>query len=377
VAASDDDDAFWMDRALAEARRGLGFVEPNPPVGAVIVSGGAIVAAGFHAAYGSPHAEVMALAQAGARARDATLYVTLEPCCHWGKTPPCADALIGAGIARVVAALRDPFPKVDGAGFDRLRAAGIAVECGRGTEDAQRLMGPYLKRQATGRPYVIAKWAMTLDGKIAARTGVSRWISGEASRMLVHELRGKVDAIIVGINTALADDPELTARPPGPRTAVRVVLDSQAKLPLGSRLAKTARAVPVLVAVSGRAPIERRDALAASGCEVVEFAGQAVPIGDLLDELGGRGMTNVLVEGGGRVLGAFWDEGEVDAAEVYLAPLIGGGGHEFTPVRGEGVDRMTQALRMQDVEVIERNGDILLRGTFPRPWRLMGLNSSA
>jgi diaminohydroxyphosphoribosylaminopyrimidine deaminase/5-amino-6-(5-phosphoribosylamino)uracil reductase len=195
--------------------------------------------------------------------------------------------------------------------------------------------------------------------------------------MLVHELRGKVDAIIVGINTALADDPELTARPPGPRTAVRVVLDSQAKLPLGSRLAKTARAVPVLVAVSGRAPIERRDALAASGCEVVEFAGQAVPIGDLLDELGGRGMTNVLVEGGGRVLGAFWDEGEVDAAEVYLAPLIGGGGHEFTPVRGEGVDRMTQALRMQDVEVIERNGDILLRGTFPRPWRLMGLNSSA
>jgi diaminohydroxyphosphoribosylaminopyrimidine deaminase/5-amino-6-(5-phosphoribosylamino)uracil reductase len=377
VAASDDDDAFWMDRALAEARRGLGFVEPNPPVGAVIVSGGAIVAAGFHAAYGSPHAEVMALAQAGARARDATLYVTLEPCCHWGKTPPCADALIGAGIARVVAALRDPFPKVDGAGFDRLRAAGIAVECGRGTEDAQRLMGPYLKRQATGRPYVIAKWAMTLDGKIAARTGVSRWISGEASRMLVHELRGKVDAIIVGINTALADDPELTARPPGPRTAVRVVLDSQAKLPLGSRLAKTARAVPVLVAVSGRAPIERRDALAASGCEVVEFAGQAVPIGDLLDELGGRGMTNVLVEGGGRVLGAFWDEGEVDAAEVYLAPLIGGGGHEFTPVRGEGVDRITQALRMQDVEVIERNGDILLRGTFPRPWRLMGLNSSA
>lgn len=377
MAASDDDDAFWMDRALAEARRGLGFVEPNPPVGAVIVSGGAIVAAGFHAAYGSPHAEVMALAQAGARARDATLYVTLEPCCHWGKTPPCADALIGAGIARVVAALRDPFPKVDGAGFDRLRAAGIAVECGRGTEDAQRLMGPYLKRQATGRPYVIAKWAMTLDGKIAARTGVSRWISGEASRMLVHELRGKVDAIIVGINTALADDPELTARPPGPRTAVRVVLDSQAKLPLGSRLAKTARAVPVLVAVSGRAPIERRDALAASGCEVVEFAGQAVPIGDLLDELGGRGMTNVLVEGGGRVLGAFWDEGEVDAAEVYLAPLIGGGGHEFTPVRGEGVDRMTQALRMQDVEVIERNGDILLRGTFPRPWRLMGLNSSA
>lgn len=365
----DDLNDVWMRRALAEAERGRGAVEPNPMVGAVVVRDHRIAGVGHHARFGGPHAEVVALARAGETARGATLYVTLEPCCHIGKTPPCVEAIVQAGIARVVAAMPDPFPKVAGGGFAKLREAGLIVEIGLEGDAARRLNAPYLKRLITGFPYVTAKWAMTLDGKTATTTGDSRWISGPRSRALVHELRGWVDAVAVGIGTALADDPQLTARPPGPRQAVRLVLDSSARLPMTSQLARTAREVPVWVAVNDRAPADRRTALAALGCEVLSFPGlDSIPVLPLLAELGRRGQTNLLLEGGGGVLGAFFNAGQVDAVEVFIAPSLEGGMHSFTPVRGQGVVLMSAAAHLERHEVRLIGGDVHLRGTFPTPW---------
>lgn len=340
-------------------------------VGAVVVRDGAVVGFGHHARFGGPHAEVGAMARAGEHARGATLYVTLEPCCHHGKTPPCTDLIISAGIARVVVAMRDPFPKVAGGGLEQLRQAGVSVEVGLERDAARELNAPYLKRLATGRPYVLAKWAMTLDGKTAAASGDSRWISGPRSRACVHEVRGRMDAIVVGIGTVLADDPQLTARPPGPRQAVRVVLDSAARLPASSRLARTAREIPVLVAVAAGAPASRIEALQAAGCEVVAYpdAG-AVAVVPLLDELGRRGMTNLLIEGGGRVLGSFLDAGQVDAVDIYIAPLVEGGTPRFTPAQGEGGLRMADALRLEHQELSVIDGDVRIQGTFPPSWRL-------
>jgi diaminohydroxyphosphoribosylaminopyrimidine deaminase/5-amino-6-(5-phosphoribosylamino)uracil reductase len=359
-----------MRLALAEAARGRGWVEPNPLVGAVVVRDGRQVGIGHHERFGGPHAELAALREAGPAAAGATLYVTLEPCCHFGKTPPCTDVILAAGIARVVAALEDPFPEVSGRGLARLEAAGLAVEAGCEAEPARRLNAPYLKRLTVALPFVTAKWAMTLDGKSAAAAGDSRWISSEQSRSLVHELRGRTDAIIVGIGTALADDPLLTARPLGPRTAVRVVLDSAARLPVSSRLAATAREHPVVVAVTERAAPARRDALEGLGCEVVAFPEHGrVPIIPLLGELCRRGMTNVLVEGGGRVLGSFLDEGQVDAVDVFIAPALEGGDHARTPARGQGRALVRDAIRLRELEISRVADDLRVRGALPQPWR--------
>ncbi len=303
-------------------------------VGAVLVRDGRPIAIGHHERFGGPHAEVVALGRAGESARGATLYVTLEPCCHHGKTPPCTEAILRAGVARVVVAVGDPFPQVDGGGLAALEAAGVRVEVGCLDGAARELNAPYWKRLATGRPYVTAKWAMTLDGKTAVACGDSRWISSDDSRRLVHDLRGRMDAIVVGIATVEADDPRLTVRPPGPRRPTRIVLDSSARLATDCTLVRTAAEVPVLVAVTDRASSDRRDRLASAGCEVVAFPGDGpVPVGMLLQELGRRGMTNILVEGGGRVLGSFLDAGEVDAVEVFVAPILEGGDHPRTPVR--------------------------------------------
>jgi diaminohydroxyphosphoribosylaminopyrimidine deaminase / 5-amino-6-(5-phosphoribosylamino)uracil reductase len=278
--------------------------------------------------------------------------------------------VIASGIARVVSAMRDPFPKVDGGGARRLREAGIEVAMGVERDAAVALNAPYLKRLATGLPYVTAKWAMTLDGRTAVASGDSRWISGPRSRALVHEVRGRMDAIAAGIGTVLADDPELTARPPGPRTPARVILDGEGRLPLDGRLARSAREVPVWVAVTDRAPSDRRLALEGLGCEVLAFPGDGpVPIVPLLAELGRRGQTNLLVEGGGRVLGAFLDAGQVDAVDVFIAPKIEGGSHDHGPARGIGVPTMAEALRVDHRDVSLVDGDLRLRGTLPRPWR--------
>ena len=364
------EDVQWMRRALLEAARGLGSVEPNPMVGAVVVSDNQLVGAGYHKRFGGPHAEVNALNEAGERARGATLYVTLEPCCHFGKTPPCTDAILAAGIARVVVAMRDPFAKVDGRGLSALEAMGLQVVTGCEAVAARVLNAPYLKRVITGTPYVTAKWAMTLDGKTAAGSGDSRWISSDQSRTLVHELRGRMDAIVVGIATVESDDPLLTTRPPGPRVPARVVLDSAARLPQSSRLAQTARDILVVVATTELATPVNRDQLSQLGCDVISFSGCGrVPIAPLLDELGRRGMTNVLVEGGGHVLGSFLDEGQVDAVDVFIAPILEGGDHARTSVRGRGLERMRDAARLGHVEFSQVGGDIRVRGCLPQAWR--------
>jgi len=259
-------DHIMMARALELARQGQGRAEPNPMVGAVVVREGKIVGEGYHQVYGGPHAEVFALQQAGELAHGATLYVTLEPCCHHGKTPPCTDAIIKAGIREVVAAGSDPFPQVAGGGFSTLANVGIQVRIGVLRHEAEQLNAPYYKLVRTGMPYVIAKWAMTLDGKIATATGESKWISGEESRRLVHELRGRVDGILVGIGTVLVDDPLLTARPAGPRVATRIVLDTHLKTPMTSQLVKTANQVPIVIAHASQDE-NRITELSGAGCE--------------------------------------------------------------------------------------------------------------
>lgn len=358
-------DETWMRRAIDLAERGRGHVEPNPLVGAVIVRDGQNVGEGWHARFGEAHAEVNALAAAGDAARGATLYVTLEPCCHHGKTPPCADAILHAGIARVVAATLDPFPLVAGQGATRLRDAGVVVEVGTCAELARRQNAPYLTLLSSGRPYVHAKWAMTLDGKIATRTGDSRWISNDESRRLVHALRGRVDGILVGIGTALADDPQLTARPTGPRTASRVVLDSCLNLPLASQLVRTAREVPTLVASTAAASAHAVDALRAHGCEVLTLPADSrgrTSIAALLAELGRRRWTNLLVEGGAAVLGAFLDAGMIDEVHVFVAPILAGGEHARTPIGGEGVKQIAAACRLAGSEVLAVGDNVYVRG---------------
>jgi diaminohydroxyphosphoribosylaminopyrimidine deaminase/5-amino-6-(5-phosphoribosylamino)uracil reductase len=361
---SSDLDHWHMTRALELAARGEGSVEPNPMVGCVVARGAEVIGEGFHRRFGGPHAEVEALAVAGPRARGATLYVTLEPCCHTGKTPPCTEAVLAAGVARVVIAQLDPFPAVAGSGIARLKEAGVAVDVGPGQEQARRLNAPYLKLVTTGRPWVIAKWAMTLDGKLATQAGDSRWISSEASRRIVHQVRGRVDAIVVGRGTADADDPLLTARPSGPRVATRIVLDRRASLSPGSQLARTARETPVLVVVGAEAAEPACQQLREAGCEVLAVAGgtREEQWRELLAELGARRMTNVLVEGGGTVLGALFDARLVDEVHVFIAPKIVGGGNAATPVGGKGPELMSQALMLRDVEWRKVDEDLYLRG---------------
>ena len=363
-------DMRWMRLALEEASKGRGAVEPNPMVGAAVVRDDRLVGLGRHEVFGGPHAEVFALAAAGDEARGATLYVTLEPCCHHGKTPPCVDAVLRAGVARVVAAHRDPFPRVAGGGFARLREAGVEVVAGVLAAEAIAMNAPYLKRVVTGRPYVIAKWAMTLDGKTAVAGGDSRWISSPESRALVHAVRGRMDAILVGIGTALADDPLLTARPQGPRNPLRIVLDPTGRLPTEAKLVQTAGEHGTLVVVGRDAKPEAVGRLRDAGCDVWISPEPGRPsIPSLLDELGRRGTTNLLVEGGGLVLGAFFDSGEVDEVDVYVAPLIEGGDHPRSAVRGEGRRLMQQAARLRDVRRTLVAEDVRIQGDIWAPWR--------
>ncbi|MCD6404860.1 MAG: bifunctional diaminohydroxyphosphoribosylaminopyrimidine deaminase/5-amino-6-(5-phosphoribosylamino)uracil reductase RibD, partial [Planctomycetes bacterium] len=314
-----------MGRALALARRGRGAVEPNPMVGAVIVRNGKIIAEGYHHRFGAPHAEVGAIKAAGRRARGAEMFVSLEPCCHYGKTPPCTDAIIAARIARVVVAMKDPFEKVHGKGIARLRSAGVKVETGLFEERARILNAPFIKLRTKALPWVIAKYAMTLDGNIAAASGDSHWISCDESRRKVHRLRGLVDAIVVGAGTALADDPLLTARPPGRRTPARVILDSRARLSVESKLVGTVNEAGLIVAATKAAPARRVKALRAAGAEVIILPGGArIDVVALGRELAAREMTNILVEGGAEVLGSFFAARLVDECVVFVAPTLAG-----------------------------------------------------
>jgi diaminohydroxyphosphoribosylaminopyrimidine deaminase/5-amino-6-(5-phosphoribosylamino)uracil reductase len=357
-------DIWHVRRALELAARGQGCVEPNPMVGCVVVRGAEIIGEGWHRRFGEPHAEIEALRIAGRRAAGATLYVTLEPCCHHGKTPPCTRAILEAGISRVVIATGDPLPQVDGGGVAELRKAGVQLEQGVLELEARSLNAPYLKLTQSGRPWILAKWAMTLDGKIATRTGSSQWISGAESRAIVHALRGRVDAIVVGRETALRDDPLLTARPPGPRTALRVVCDSRASLRPQSRLVQTAGETPVLVAVGQEAAEPQRRRLSDAGCEVFVCQGatHAARLEALLAELGRRRMTNVLVEGGGRLLGSLLDAGAIDEVHVFIAPKLVGGSSAPGPVAGEGIEQLSEAPSLEDCAVEQVGSDVYLHG---------------
>lgn len=353
-----------MTHALQLAERGRGYVEPNPMVGCLIVREQRIVGRGWHQQFGGPHAEIHALAEAGEAARGATAYVTLEPCSHQGKTGPCTTALIDAGVSRVVIGSRDPNPLVADRGIAALEAASIKVRENVLAERAERLIAPFRKLVVEGRPWVIAKWAMTLDGKLATSTGSSQWISGYSSRAQVHRIRATVDAILVGRGTVEKDDPLLTARPAGPRQAVRVVVDTNARLAIESQLVKTAVDVPVLVGVAESAPANRCQLLREHGVEVLPLGGrtESERLENLLDELGSRQMTNLLVEGGSQLLGCLFDLKQIDEVHAFVASKLVGGKESFSPIGGMGIDRMPAAVALRNVTVEQLGEDLHLHG---------------
>lgn len=362
------DDDFFMGRALELARRGEDAAEPNPLVGAVVVQHGAVVGEGWHEVFGGPHAEVNALRAAGERARGATLYVTLEPCAHQGKTPPCAPVVAGSGVARVVAAMGDPFPAVDGRGFAQLRAAGIEVTVGVREAEARRLNAPFVQYVTHGRPWVVAKWAMTLDGKIAAAGGDSKWITGDAARRLARRWRQGCGAVLVGVGTVLADDPELRGEDAARAQPWRVVLDTHARTPPACRLARTARETVTAIVHGPEAPPERLRALAEAGCRLLAVgmsAGRA-DLEDALRRLGAAGIPRVFVEGGGQVLGSLFASGRVDEVRAFVAPVIAGGATAPTPVAGVGVGRIADAWRLEEPRMERVGEDVLLRGRIRR-----------
>ncbi len=364
---SADEDRRYMLRAVELALRGEGRVEPNPMVGCVLVRGGQVVGEGWHRDFGGPHAEVEALRAASEAARGATAYVTLEPCCHHGKTPPCTRAIVAAGVSRVVVAQADPNPAVNGGGLRELAAAGIVVETGVGADEAAHVLAPFRKLITHRRPWIIAKWAMTLDGKLATSAGESRWISGEESRAVVHAIRGRMDAIVVGRGTVDADDPLLTARPAGPRVATRIVLDSQASLSPTRQLVRKLREAPVLVAADAAAPAADCQRLRDVGVEVwqSDAGDQNARLAALLDELGRRQVTNILVEGGAQILGALFDLDAVDEVHVFVAPKIAGGPAP-SPVLGAGRAAMADAWRLAGCRVEPLGGDAYIHGRIAR-----------
>jgi diaminohydroxyphosphoribosylaminopyrimidine deaminase / 5-amino-6-(5-phosphoribosylamino)uracil reductase len=343
------DDRAYMERALGLAGRGHGLVSPNPLVGAVVVREGRIVGEGYHRGPGTAHAEVAAIAAAGELARGSTLYSTLEPCDHLGHTGPCTAAIIDAGISRVVSAATDPNPVVDGRGHAKLVGAGVEVETGVLRDEAERLNEAYAKHIRTGLPFVTWKMAASLDGKVAARDGTSRWITGEAARRDVHRLRGSADAIVVGAGTALADDPSLTVRDPGyeGRPPLRVLVDARGRVPASGDLFDDD--APTLVATTDLAPAERRHAWHDAGAEVETFEaeGGLVPFAALAEHLGKRDAQSVLLEGGPTLAWSAIEDGAVDKIVVYLAPRLIGGDDAPTVLGGRGFAPIARALGLR------------------------------
>lgn len=364
MAEFSNDDAQWMQQALDLAVRGQGHVEPNPMVGCTLVKDQRLLGKGFHQRFGGPHAEREALKDAreqGVLVDGATAYVSLEPCCHFGKTPPCIEALIEAKVKRVVVASVDPNPLVAGQGIEALKVAGIEVDVGLLEPQARQLNAPFFKRCQHQQPWVIAKWAMSLDGKIATRTGDSQWISGEASRRWVHQLRGRVDAIMVGIGTALADDPMLTARPAGIRQARRIVVDSTLRLPLTSRLVATAAENPPLILAGPLADPNRLHELESRGCQVLlsQCSTHAERLQEYLFRLSQEfEVTNLLVEGGASLLGGLADIQQIDQCEVFVAPRLIGGQESPSPMAGIGLAKLRDTLPMVVQQVQQHESDL-------------------
>jgi diaminohydroxyphosphoribosylaminopyrimidine deaminase / 5-amino-6-(5-phosphoribosylamino)uracil reductase len=366
-------DHVHLARAVELAESGRGRTTPNPMVGAVVVKDGEVLGEGFHAAYGGAHAEREALeACNGADTRGATLYVTLEPCCHQGKTPPCTDAILDAGIARVVVGSDDPTEKASGRGLGILRDEGVEIALAGGELAARaRLLNQAFRKHArTGLPWVLFKSAMTLDGKVATRAGDSKWISGEDSRRLGHRWRAECDAVACGIGTALADDPQLTARIEGVhRQPRRIVFDSEARLPLHSALLRGAPELPLTVVVSRAAPRLASDGLEAAGADILVATGENEParVRNALAQLGAAGITSIMLEGGPHLAGAFLDAGEVDEIRLFIAPVVVGGSTARDPLEGTGVERIAEAVRALTLDCTRVADDVLIRARM-REW---------
>lgn len=359
------DDILYMKRALSLAARAKGRTSPNPMVGAVLVRQGRVIAEDYHKLAGTPHAEALALQKAGDKARGATLYVTLEPCCHTAKrTPPCVKAIIEAGVGRVVAAMKDPNPKVSGKGMAELESAGIETKCGVLEGEAGRLNRAYIKQITTGMPLVTLKAAMTLDGKIATPKGQSKWITSEASRKIVHRLRSSVDAIITAIGTVAADDPELTARIRGARQPVRIIIDPSLRI---SRNARVLCTPPETIIVTRADNSKSRD-LESSGIKMLRFEGD-FDMRWLVRELGGMGMTSVLIEAGSTLNGHALLEGIVDRVMFFVAPKIIGGSASYPVVGGTAFRPLESALLIRDMKVRRVGADMLLEGDVEDPLR--------
>ena len=369
-----------MRRAIELAKKGRGYVHPNPLVGCVVVNDGAIIAEGYHEKYGEYHAERNALTRCNTETKGASLYVTLEPCCHYGKTPPCTEIIIEKGIKKVFVGILDPNPLVAGKGVKMLQEAGIEVEVGLCENEIREMNKVFLKYITTKKPYVIMKTAMTLDGKIAAHTGDSKWVTNEESRKMVHELRSELAGVIVGIGTVLADDPMLTCRLEwNHHQPVRIVVDSNLRIPVDSQLVKTAREYRTIVATTVISTEAERNgeisfncrrfldslrSLEMTGVEVLECQSKNnhVDINDLMIKLGSMGIDSLLLEGGGTLNAAFLEAGCVDEVWTFIAPKIIGGEGAKTPVSGKGIDKMSEAINLQNIDIQNINGDILIKG---------------
>lgn len=353
-----------MREALRLARNGEGRTSPNPLVGAVVVCEGRIVGAGWHRKAGTPHAEVHALHMAGELAQGATVYVTLEPCSHYGRTGPCAKALVEAGVKRVVIAMKDPNPLVAGKGIAILKEAGIDVACGLLEAEAIALNEVFLKWITTKIPFIVMKTAMTLDGKIASHTGKSRWITNETSRLYTHHMRDIYDSILVGIGTVLVDNPSLTTRLPDGtgKNPIRIIVDSRARTPLQANVV-TDHQADTIIAVTDAAPAERTTALKAAGAEVICINhGERVDMKKLLQLLGERNISSILVEGGGTINFSLLQAGLIDKVYAFIAPKLLGGKASLTPVAGEGFDEPAEAVTLKNITMKTLDGDILLSG---------------
>jgi diaminohydroxyphosphoribosylaminopyrimidine deaminase/5-amino-6-(5-phosphoribosylamino)uracil reductase len=368
----------FMNKAIALARKGSLRVSPNPLVGCVLVKEDKIISEGYHQYFGGPHAEINALRKAGIKARGSTMYVNLEPCCHYGKTPPCTDAIIKSGVKEVVVGMVDPNPLVNGKGLKELKARGIKVKLGILREQCIKLNEPYIKYMTRGLPFVVLKSAMSVDGKIATRDGDSKWITSETSREYVKKLRSQVDAIIVGTNTVLKDNPELLSSHSGKRP-IRVILDSYLRIPLDARVFNSR--APTIVATRKEADREKIERLESRGIKVLKIPKwrkhphRGLDLKYLMKELAKRGITSVFIEGGGKVNASLLEMGLVDKILFFIAPKIIGGENAITPVEGEGVNKAEEAIELKHIKVRRFGKDILFEGYISSPLSPCGRGS--